>query len=145
VPEPTTTTAASTGAAWALLIWLFGPAAPDVMLVIGAAAIGALHSAGKRPTPGAGAFAGHVMLWTLTAALFTGVAVWALTKYLGIPADRWPGCVAFVIAFLAHRWQAWWEQIGDAVVGMLARRAGGASPPTPPPANRAGQTGEGAP
>lgn len=121
--EPAST--AATGAATAALIWAFGPGAPDVALVLMAALVGACHSAGKRSTPGVGAFAAHVMLWTATAALMTGVATWALSKYLGLPADRWPGAVAFLIAFLAHRWAVWGELLGDALMGRLARRAGG--------------------
>lgn len=106
--EPASTLAV--GASNAALIYLFGPGAPEMVLVLLASLVGALHPMGKKTFASGMGAAGFVLLWMATATVLTGVAVWALERYVGIPAARWPGVVAFGIAFLSDRWPLWLDQ-----------------------------------
>lgn len=115
--EPVTTSAtAVAGASTAALIYLFGPGAPEMLLVILASLIGALHPMGKKSFANALAAVRFVALWVGTAVILTGVAVWAIEHYFALPASRWPGVVAFAIAFLSDRWPVWIESTIDFVV-----------------------------
>lgn len=103
--EPTSTTVA-VGATAAALLLTVDTAAGHALIVFGAL-VGVMHSVGKVETPTRTAAAWYVLKWVLTAALLTGFVSAMLNSYLGIPAQRWPGVVAFGITFLADRWPQW--------------------------------------
>jgi hypothetical protein len=103
--EPTSTTVA-VGATAAALLLTVDSAAGHALIIFGAL-VGVMHSVAKVETPTRTAAAWYVLKWVLTAALLTGFVSAMLNTYLGIPAQRWPGVVAFGITFLADRWPQW--------------------------------------
>lgn len=106
MPEPTSTTAAA-GITAATLLLAIEPSAGEHALVLFGGLVGVMHSVAKVQTPTRIAAAWYVIKWVLTAALLTGFVAAMLNTYLGIPAQRWPGVVAFGITFLSDRWPLW--------------------------------------
>lgn len=102
MPEPTSTAAGATAAAIMLTI---GPDGQYAWIIYGAL-VGVMHSVGKADTPTKTAAVWYVVKWVLTAALLTKFVAAMLEQHAGLPAERWPGVVAFFIAFLADRWPA---------------------------------------
>lgn len=59
----------------------------------------------------------------------TGFVTAMLQQHAGVPAERWPGVVAFLITFLSDRWPAWLGMVLRArVLAML-----GGAPKEPRP------------
>lgn len=101
--EPTSTSAGVTAAAIMLTI---GPDGQYSWIIYGAL-VGVMHSVGKADTPTKMSACWYVVKWVLTAALLTKFVAAMLQQHAGLPAERWPGVVAFFITFLADRWPAW--------------------------------------
>lgn len=104
--EPTSTTMAAGATAVTLLMSADLIPASYAIIVFGAL-VGVMHSVAKVETPTRWSAAWYVMKWVLTAALLTGFVSALLESYIGLPAHRWPGVVAFGITFLADRWAQW--------------------------------------
>jgi hypothetical protein len=108
-PPSSDTAAAILGAA-SLAFW---PELGHFSLVFFGALIGCMHSVGKVDhAQDKWAAFWYMARWIGTACVLTGAATALLVQYVGVPADRWPGCVAFVITFLADKWPAWLEAFG---------------------------------
>lgn len=105
LPEPTSTSAAA-GFAAASILLAVGPDGTHAVIVFGAL-IGVMHSVGRADTRTHFAAAWYVVKWVLTASLLTGFVSALLVQHMGLPADRWPGVVAFGLTFLADRWPGW--------------------------------------
>jgi hypothetical protein len=122
--EPTTTVAASVGLGALLASTLVG-VAPWAPVLVGAG-IGVLHPLSKQDFSSSHARAVfYAFRWVATAAIFTGFVSFLLETYVHFPASKWPSVVAFLIAFLADRWPAWADQIGDAVARRLGKKVEG--------------------
>lgn len=76
----------------------------------------------KIDTPTRTSAAVYVIKWVATAAVLTFAVAAVLESYLALPAQSWPGVVAFGITYLADRWPGW-------VTTLLAQRLG--VPPGP--------------
>lgn len=115
--EPTSSSAAAIIGATAVLL-ASDPSAGDYAWLLCGALVGAMHSVGKIHTPNRWDAAKYVAMWVGTAFVLTFFVSYLLENYLGIPAHRWPGVVAFAITFLADRWPAW-------AVSLIERRIAG--------------------
>ena len=113
MPEPTSTAAGITAATILLAV---GPDGQHALIVFGGL-VGVMHSVARVHTPTRLSAAWYVAKWVLTATLLTGFVAAMLQQHLNLPAERWPGVVAFGITFLSDRWPAWAEL-------LLSRRLG---------------------
>jgi hypothetical protein len=100
--EPSTSVGLTAGA----ILLAIGPDGHHALIVAGALG-GVMHSLGRAHTPTRTAAALYIVKWVFTAALLTGFVSAMLQQHVGLPADRWPGVVAFGITFLADRWSGW--------------------------------------
>ena len=103
MPEPTSTAAGITAATILLAV---GPDGQHALIVFGGL-VGVMHSVARVHTPTRLSAAWYVLKWMLTATLLTGFVAAMLEQHLNLPAERWPGVVAFGITFLSDRWPAW--------------------------------------
>jgi len=113
MPEPTSTAVGITAATILLAV---GPDGQHALIVFGGL-VGVMHSVARVHTPTRLFAAWYVAKWVLTATLLTGFVASMLEQHLNLPAERWPGVVAFGITFLSDRWPAWVEF-------LLSRRLG---------------------
>ncbi len=116
--EPTTSTAAAGIIGATAVLLASDPSAGDYAWLLCGALVGAMHSVGKIHTPDRWDAAKYVGMWVGTAFVLTFFIAYLLEHYLGVPANRWPGVVAFGITFLADRWPAW-------AVSLIERRING--------------------
>ncbi len=107
MPEPTTATAAATAATAATILLAASPGASEYALLAFGGLVGAMHSVSKVPTPTRTSAAWYIVKWVATAGVLTFFVAALLEAWLGVPARRWPGVVAFGITFLADRWPGW--------------------------------------
>lgn len=109
VPDPTTATAAAsaTAATAATILLAASPGASEYALLVFGALVGAMHSVAKVSTPTRLSAAWYILKWVCTAGVLTFAVAAVLEAWLGLPAQRWPGVVAFGITFLADRWPHW--------------------------------------
>jgi hypothetical protein len=119
MPEPTTTAATVTAATAAGIIVAATtvPGLADYALLVFGALVGAMHSVSKIDTPTRLSAGVYVVKWVATAAVLTFAVAAVLESYLALPAQSWPGVVAFGITYLADRWPGW-------VTDLLQRRLG---------------------
>lgn len=103
MPEPTSSAAGIMAAA---ILVAIGPDSQYALIVFGGL-VGVMHSVSRVHTPTKLDAAWYVLKWVLTATLLTGFVTAMLQQHAGLPAERWPGVVAFGITFLSDRWPAW--------------------------------------
>lgn len=118
MPEPTSSSAAAGIIGAAAVLLASDPSAGDYAWLFCGALVGAMHSVGKIHTPDRWTAAKYVLMWVGTAFVLTFFVAYLLEHYLGVPANRWPGVVAFGITFLADRWPGW-------AVALVERRITG--------------------
>lgn len=118
MPEPTSSSAAAGIIGATAVLLASDPSAGDYAWLLCGALVGAMHSVGKIQTPNRWDAAKYVGMWVGTAFVLTFFISYLLEHYLGIPANRWPGVVAFGITFLADRWPSW-------AVSLIERRITG--------------------
>lgn len=113
MPEPTTATAAAgaTAATAATILLAASPGASEYALLVFGALVGAMHSVAKVPTPTRISAAWYIVKWVATAGVLTFFVAAMLDAWLSLPAQRWPGVVAFGITFLADRWPGWLNRV----------------------------------
>ncbi len=97
------------------------PGASDYALLVFGALVGAMHSVAKVPTPTRMSAALYIIRWVATAGVLTFAVASLLESFLGVPATRWPGVVAFAITFLADRWPQWLSLIVERRIGIPGR------------------------
>lgn len=110
----------------AVLVILFGPElgntlAPwlaDGLIVALSALIGAYHSVGTAPTATRWHGVQHIFKWTCTALVLSFALAQAFESVTSIPATRWPGIVAFIVAFCAEKWKIWIPAVITARLGI---------------------------
>ena len=121
MPEPTSTAAGITAATILLAV---GPDGQHALIVFGGL-VGVMHSVARVHTPTRLSAAWYVLKWMLTATLLTGFVAAMLEQHLNLPAERWPGVVAFGITFFSDSWPA-------VIKFLLNRRLGIPSTPQEP-------------
>lgn len=104
---------AATGLITAIILAL-GPEVGTYALILFGALIGVMHSISKvdfSTKPGFGSptvkAVFYLLTWVGTAIVLTSFAAALISKYLGFPAENWPGVVSFGITFLADKWPNW--------------------------------------
>lgn len=121
MPEPTTTVATATAATAATLLVAASPGVSEYSLMLFGALVGAMHSVAKVPTPTRASAVWYILKWVCTAGVLSFFVAAMLEDWIGVPAAKWPGVVAFGITFLADRWPGW-------VTGLMDRRINGGGP-----------------
>jgi hypothetical protein len=112
---------AGVGVIGAALVAVFGPGAPDYLLVLGAAVAGSSWPLWARPAA-SWAEAGKVVLrMASTSACLTGGAVWLVQDHLGVRAPTIPlaVAVAYVISASGNRWAPLMDAIWARVIGRI--------------------------
>lgn len=105
--EPTSSSAVVGAIAATSVLLVSDPSLGDYAWIVFGGLIGAMHSVAKASTDGAWGAARYLFVWVGTAFVLSFFVAYLLDRYVGIPAHRWPGVVAFFITFLADRWPSW--------------------------------------
>ena len=121
----TTESSTPVGLAVGAIVLLVGPDAGQHAAIIIGGMAGVMHSLGRAHTQTKLDGALFVARWLLTAAILTGFVSWVLQQHAGIPAERWPGAVAFAITFLADRWPS---IIGSVWGAFMSAKTGAKEP-----------------
>lgn len=97
-------------------------AAGDYALILLGGTAGVMHSIGRIDLPSKTKAAFYIIRWVFTALMLTGFAAYLIQTYTSIPAQKWPGVVAFAITFLADKWMGWIDIFGEKLFGMFAKK-----------------------
>lgn len=124
MPDPVSQSSAAAATAVGVLL-AASPGASDYALLVFGALVGAMHSVAKVDTPTRTSAALYILKWVATAGVLTFFVAALLEAYLGIPAQRWPGVVAFGITFLADRWPQWLAWVVERRIGVRRDDGGG--------------------
>lgn len=124
MPDPVSQSSAAAATAVGVLL-AASPGASDYALLVFGALVGAMHSVAKVDTPTRTSAVLYILKWVATAGVLTFFVAGLLEAYLGVPAARWPGVVAFGITFLADRWPQWLAWVVERRIGAPRRDDGG--------------------
>lgn len=124
MPDPVSQSSAAAATAVGVLL-AASPGASDYALLVFGALVGAMHSVAKVDTPTRTSAVLYILKWVATAGVLTFFVAALLEAYLGIPAQRWPGVVAFGITFLADRWPQWLAWVVERRIGVRRDDGGG--------------------